>query len=325
MKGKKVMITGGAGFIGSNLAHACLTREAEVSLYDNLDPNSGGNLQNINDIKKDVRLYQEDICNKEALARVVRGQDIIFHCAALTSHGHSMQDPTANVRVNLNGTLQLLETIKHYNPGTRLVHLGSTTQLGRLHYTPADELHPEFPLDVYSANKSASEKYVLLYSKHLGIRATVARLPNTYGPRACIRSAAFTFNNFFVGQALQGAEIRIFGDGNQKRNVLYVSDAVEGLITLAENDNTTGETYHVTSDDHYSVREIAETTIAVFGRGSCQAVPWPDDRKVMDFGDAILSNRKVKEATDWRPRTGFRDGLELTREFYGKRLAFYLP
>ncbi|TAN42035.1 MAG: NAD-dependent epimerase/dehydratase family protein [Nitrospirae bacterium] len=322
LKGKKILITGGLGFIGSNLAHRCLKLGAKVTIYDNLDPNSGGNLYNIIDVKNDVEIRYHDILNFDRLTECIIDKDIVFNCAASTSHPYSMKEPWLNLDVNGRGVINLLEASRRFNPDARFVHIGTTTQIGKLHYQPADENHPEYPSDIYSANKSSSEKYALIYGVAHKLPVTVVRLPNVFGPRAAIHSSEFTFNNYFVGLALQGRDITIYGTGEQKRNVLYVDDAVEALIKTSLNDSTIGETYFAVADNHYSVADIAKLTAEHMG-GKAKFIEWPSERKAIDIGDAIISNAKFKKAVSWEPKITLIEGLKLTKKYYEKILDKY--
>lgn len=324
LMGKKVLIFGGLGFIGSNLAHRCLELDADVLIYDNLDSHSGGNLFNIEDIKKDIQLHFHDILDFDRLVHHITNQDIIINCAASTSHPFSMREPSIDLDVNSRGVVNILDAIKRFNRDAKFVHLGTSTQLGRLIYQPADEDHPEFPTDIYSANKGVSEKYVLIYSRAYGIRATVLRLSNVFGPRATINSSEFTFNNYFVGLALQNKKITVYGDGNQKRNVIYVEDAVEAIAQACMNENGNGETYFAVGDEHYSVAQIAEATIKCIGTGEVIYIPWPMERKAIDIGDAVISNKKFKETFHWAPKYNLQSGLIKTEKYYKPCMDNYL-
>ena len=320
---KRILITGGLGFIGSNLVKRCLEIGMKVTIYDNLDPNSGGKLFNIDPLRKDVELIIGDISNFDQLVQTVMGKDVIINCAASTSHPYSMREPWLNLDVNSRGVINLLEAIKKVNPEVSFVHVGTTTQLGPLHYTPADEHHPEFPTDMYSANKTVAEKYVLLYARAYGLKASVIRLPNTYGPRAAIHSPEFTFNNFFVGLALQQRAITVYKPGGQLRNVLYVDDAVEALLEATQSEESDGETFFAVGNDHISVKEIAEKTCEMLG-GSVQMIDWPKERKAIEIGDAVYSNQKIKERLAWEPKVSFEDGLMLTGQYFDTCLNKYL-
>lgn len=324
LKGKKVLITGGLGFIGSNLTHKCLELGAEVTVFDCLDPRSGGNLYNIQEIKDHIEICFHDILNFDQVTEHIVGKDIIFNCAASTSHSFSMREPWLDQDVNSRGMINLLEAIRRFNPDIKFVHVGTSTQLGKLHYQPADETHPEFPTDIYSANKSVSEKYALVYATAYNLNLCVIRLSNIFGPRASIHSPEFTFNNYFIGLALQNKTITVFGDGKQLRNVLYVDDAVNGLILASQTDKTNGETFFAVSDIHYSVDQIAEETVKYIGAGNVKYVDWPAGRKNVDVGDAVISNKKIKEYISWFPQHNLESGLVKTKEYYEFCLDKYL-
>jgi UDP-glucose 4-epimerase len=324
MAGQKILIPGGLGFIGSNLAHKCLELGAKVTIYDCLNPRSGGNLYNINDIRDSVELCYHDIQNFDRLCQHVCNKDIIINCAASTSHPFSMREPWLDIDVNSMAMINLLEAIKRFNRDVRFIHLGTSTQLGKLQYQPADEKHPEFPTDIYSANKSVSEKYVLIYAKAYQLQATVARLSNVFGPRACINSPEFTFNNYFIGQALQGKDITVFGSGSQMRNVIYIEDVLSALILLCRAQEVAGETFFVVGDQHWSVAEIAQATVRYIGSGNVKFIEWPSERKSVDFGDALISNKKIKSILNWTPQYDLKAGLIKTKEYYKTYLKEYL-
>lgn len=324
MNGKRVLITGGLGFIGSNLAHKCLELGAKVTVFDCLDPNSGGNLYNIRGIKDSIRLVLRDVLNFDEVSRYIVDKDILFNCAASTSHPFSMREPWIDLDVNCRGVINLLEAARRFNKEIKFVHIGTSTQLGRLHFRPADENHPEFPTDIYSANKSVSEKYVLIYGQSYGMSVTVVRLPNVFGPRASIHSSDFTFVNYFIGLALQNKDITVFGDGAQLRNVLYIDDCVIALIMAALDNKANGEVFFATGDKHYSVAEIAKTIAKYIGSGQAKSVPWPKDRKVIEIGDAVITNKKISKELGWYPQIDLASGLIKTKQYYLSCLDKYL-
>ena len=324
LKGQKIFITGGLGFIGSNLAHKCLELGADVTIYDCLDPRSGGNLYNIHGIQNSIGLFYQDILNFDQLSQQVIKQDIIFNCAASTSHPFSMREPWIDLDVNSKGVINLLEAVRRFNRDVKFIHLGTSTQLGRLRYRPADEKHPEFPIDIYSANKSVSEKYVLIYANSYQIQAAVIRLCNVFGPRASIHSPEFTFNNYFIGLALQGKDITVFGEGKQKRNVIYVEDAISAIIQASQTDKVNGDILFAVGDQHYSVAQIARETVKCIGSGKVVFTDWPAEKKVMELGDAIISNQKIKKLLKWIPQYNLKSGLIETKAYYEKCLEHYL-
>ena len=231
---KKILILGGLGFIGSSLANRSLALGKKVTVYDNYYPNSGCNLFNVHSFKKDIEIIKGDITNYKLLLKTIKDKDIVINCAANTSHIVSMNEPLSNFKINCHGVMNILEAIKYSNKNIRLIQIGTTTQIGPLKYQPADELHPEFPLDIDSAHKTLAEKYVFLYVNAYGLNATTIRLSNVYGPRAAIHNAEFTFNNYFIGQALKNDTITVYKPGTQLRNLIYIDDAVNAILEIAE-------------------------------------------------------------------------------------------
>lgn len=323
LAGKKVLITGGLGFIGSNLAHRCLELGAAVTIYDCLDPKSGGNMHNVNDIVEDISIVINDIRNLEAVCSAVRNQDIMFSCAAFTSHPNSMREPLIDIEVNCRGVINILEGARRFNPDLHLVHVGTSTQIGKMLNPVIDENHPEFPVDIYSANKTASEKYVLIYANAYKIPASVVRLANVYGPRSNIRSPDFGFMNYFIGLALKDKELTIFGDGAQLRNITFVDDVVDALILSSLSDQTRGQALFACSQAQYSIKEIALAIAEVIG-GKVTFIEWPTDREAIEIGNAVISNDKIRKLLGWEPRYDLRAGLAKTRDYFMPYLKTYL-
>lgn len=323
LKGKRVLITGGFGFIGSNLAHECVRQGAQVTIFDCLDPRSGGNIQNIQEVRGEVAMVINDIRNLEAICANVLNQDVVFNCAAYTSHPNSMREPYIDIDVNCKGVINLLEAMRRFNPEGKLVHVGTSTQIGKMRVDPIDENHPEFPFDIYSANKSASEKYTLVYGHAFKMHTTVVRLANNFGPRSNIRTPEFGFVNYFIGLALQGKEISVFGDGAQLRNISFVQDSVHALIRAAVDPKSDGHVFFATADRQLSVAEVSKTIAEVVG-GKVRFVEWPPDRKAIEIGDAVIINEKIKSLLGWKPCVDLRDGLLRTREYFEPRQRLYL-
>jgi UDP-glucose 4-epimerase len=323
MKGLRVLITGGLGFIGSNLAHRCVELGAKVTLYDFLDPRSGGNMHNVLEIEGEVEIIANDIRNSEGISAAIRHKDVVFNCAAYTSHPQSMTDPLTDIDVNCKGTINLLEGSRRFNPDVKIVHVGTSTQVGRMVTDVVTENHPEFPVDIYSANKCASEKYVLIYGSAYKMRTAVIRLANTYGPRSNIRTPDFGFMNYFIGLALRGKTLTVFGEGTQLRNISFVGDSVEAMTQAAGSEKTNGQVLFAVADRQYRVTEIAEAICAHVG-GRVSFVEWPADREAIEIGDAVIGNERIKRLLDWQPRIDLATGLKRTKEYFGRRLKYYL-
>ena len=323
MKGQRVLVTGGLGFIGSNLVHQCLKLGAAVTIYDCLDPRSGGNMYNVQDIRDHVQIALNDTRNFEGVCSAILNQDILFNCAAYTSHPNSMREPLIDIDVNCKGVINILEAARRFNSEVKIVHVGTSTQIGRMHFSPVTELHPEFPVDIYSANKSASEKHVLIYGGAYGLKTTVIRLANVFGPRSNIKSSDFGFINYFIGLALQGRELTVFGDGQQLRNISYVDDCVAALVLAAMDDKSNGEVFFAVSDKQCNVAEIAQTLVENIG-GTLRFVEWPQDRKAIEIGDAVISNEKIKTTLKWNPQFDLQSGLLKTRDYFANCLKQYI-
>jgi UDP-glucose 4-epimerase len=217
----------------------------------------------------------------------------------------------------------VLDAARRFNPDVKIVHVGTSTQIGRMTLPEVSETHPEFPLDIYSANKSASEKYTLIYGTAYKLRTTVVRLANNYGPRSNIRSADFGFVNYFIGLALQNRELTVFGEGSQLRNISFVGDSVEALISAALSEKSEGQVFFAAADKQFTVAEISEAITTHVG-GKLRFVEWPKDRQAIEIGDAVISNAKIKTTLGWAPCVSLASGLRDTKEYYIPCLNRYL-
>ena len=320
---KRAMITGGLGFIGSNLARRLVGLGAKVVLVDSLISGCGGNLFNISGIEDKVKVHIADVRHENNTNYLVRGQDYIFNLAGQGSHIDSMRDPYTDLELNCRSHLSILEACRKYNPDVKIVYASTRQIYGRPHYLPVDEGHPLHPTDVNGINKMAGELYHLLYHKVYGIRTTSLRLTNTYGPRMVVKHSRQTFLGWFIRLAIEGEEIPIFGDGHQKRDLTYIDDAVDAFLRAAADEKAIGQVFNLGGLKPISLLELTEMLIEICGGGRYRFVPFPPGRKRIDIGDFYADYSKITRALGWRPTIPLREGLKRTVEFYRRYKEHY--
>lgn len=321
---KKVLITGGLGFIGSNLARRLVTLGAHVTLVDSLIPEYGGCLRNIAGNENGLSVNISDVRDEYGMNYLVRGQDFLFNLAGQTSHLDSMEKPFTDLEINCRSQLSILEACRRYNPRVRIVFASTRQIYGRPLYLPTDEDHPLIPVDINGINKIAGEMYHLLYAKVYGISATSLRLTNTYGPRMRVKDARQTFLGIWIRRVIEGHPISVFGDGSQIRDFTYVDDAVEAFLLAAATPNTAGKAYNLGADERISLKNLAELLVRCHGAGRYETIPFPPDLKAIDIGDYYADDNRFRSATGWRPAVSLADGLERTLQYYLKELPHYV-
>jgi len=285
---KNILITGGLGFIGSNLAIRLVELGANVTLVDSLIPEYGGNLWNIETIKDNVRINISDVRDEHSMKYLIKGQDYLFNLAGQTSHIDSMNNPYTDLEINARAQLFILEACRKHNPEIKIVFASTRQIYGKPEYLPVDERHPLQPIDINGINKMAGEWYHLVYNNVYGIRSTVLRLTNTYGPRMRVKDARQTFLGIWIRRVLEGKPFQVFGDGKQIRDFNYVDDVVTALLLAAENEDANGEIYNLGADDPISLKDIAEMLIKMENGSDYEIVPFPEDRKIIDIGITTL-------------------------------------
>ena len=321
-QGRKVLITGGLGFIGSALAHRLVGLGAEVTLVDCVLPRQGGNLVNIRGIEDKVRVNFSDIRNPFSLRQLVPGVDVIFNLAGQTSHLDSMHDPTEDLNLNCVSHLALLETCRAQNLDCKIVYASTRQIYGKPDYLPVDEDHPLRPVDVNGINKVAGESYHLLYHRVYGMRATALRLTNTYGPRMRIRDARQTFLGVWIKAALQGETFEVWG-GEQLRDFSYVEDVVDAMLMAAVTPAVDGGAFNLSGEPVVSLMELAQLLGQLAG-ARYEVREFPDERKRIDIGDYHSDDRRFRALTGWAPKIRLTEGLELTLAYYRDNLEPYL-
>lgn len=322
LKGRNVLIIGGLGFIGSNLAMRLVDLGASVLLVDSMNPLYGGNLHNIAPIKDQVRVNIADVRDKHSLSYLVKDQHVIFNLAGQTSHMDSMADPFTDLEINCTAQLSLLEVCRAHNPDAKLVFASTRQIYGRPQYLPVDEKHPIRPVDVNGINKTAGEFYHILYNDVYGIRATVLRLTNSYGPRMRIKDARQTFLGIWIRNLLQGAAVDVWG-GTQLRDFNYVDDVVDALLIAALDRASDGKVYNIGSEEILSLEEVARLLTGLRPDGRYSVRDYPADRRKIDIGDYYSDFTLFRSATGWTPKVSFRDGIERTVTFFQDNMEHY--
>lgn len=321
--GRKVLITGGLGFLGSNLAHALVDLGAQVLLVDPLLPLYGGNRYNIAPIADRVAVNIADIRDAAAMDELVRGQEVIFHIGNQTSHVDSMTDPFLDIDINCRGNMVLLEALRHHNRDAKIVYAGTRAQYGRLDYVPVDEQHPSNPVDIYGANKHAAEQYMFIYGRAYGMRATSLRINNTYGPRHQMKHGKYGILNWFIRLAMDSKTIQVYGDGQQLRDYNYVDDVTDAFLRVGATEKTDGQAYNLGSNEHIHFIDLVKMVLAAAESGGLEQIEWPEERKVIESGDYAANTAKIEADTGWQSTVKLREGLARTVAFYREHQQHY--
>jgi len=322
-KSSKVLISGGLGFIGSNLARALINQGAQVTLVDSLIPQHGGNLFNIADIRDKLEVNICDVRDPYAMKHLVQGKDYLFNLAGQTSHMDSMTDPQTDLDINASAQLSILEACRLNNPAIKIVFASTRQLYGKPDYLPVDETHPIRPVDVNGINKLAGEWYHLLYNNVYGVRACALRLTNTYGPGMRVKDARQTFLGIWVRLLLEGKPIKVFGDGEQLRDFNYVDDCVDALLLTGASEQANGKVYNLGSEEVIGLKTLAELMTNLGYAGSYELVPFPEERKAIDIGDYYSDFSLISAELGWSPQVSLKQGLLKTVEYYSKHRSAY--
>ncbi len=323
LTGSRVLITGGLGFIGSNLARRLLELGAQVTLVDSLIPEHGGNLFNLHGIEQRVRLNISDVRDENSLQYLVQGQQVLFNLAGQTSHLDSMLDPYTDLEINCRAQLSILQACRKWNPGVKIVFASTRQIYGKPDYLPVDENHLLRPVDANGINKMAGEWYHILYNNTYGTRACALRLTNTYGPRMRIKDARQTFLGVWIQQLILGQPFEVW-EGSQLRDFTYVEDAIDAFLLAAVSEEANGQVFNVGGDGPISLKDLADLVVEVHGGGEYQVQEFPPERKIIDIGSYYSNYERIRSILGWQPRTSLRDGLAATLAYFSKHSSHYL-
>jgi nucleoside-diphosphate-sugar epimerase len=321
---KKILITGGLGFIGSNLALRLIEDNNSITIIDSLIPEYGGNKRNIEKIKERVTINISDVRDTHAINQLVKGQDYLFNLAGQTSHMDSMNDPITDLDINAKAQLSILEACRKYNPDVRIVFASTRQIYGKPSYLPVDEKHPLHPVDVNGINKIAGEQYHILYQEVYGIASSVLRLTNTYGPRMRIKDARQTFLGVWIRNLLEGKPIQVFGDGKQRRDYNYVEDVLDGLVIAATQADAIGKVYNLGAPTPLSLEETAKIMCQEIEGSNYQLVAFPEDRKAIDVGDFVCDYSAFRNEFEWKPKVNFEEGIHRSLAYFHKESEHYI-
>lgn len=308
------LILGGAGFLGVNLVRRLIKEDKNnITVVDSLDPRLKSTLENLDEFMTSITFIKGDIRDRDLMKEVVKGKNVIFNCAAQTSHSLSLTDPFFDAEVNCLGNLTLLEAVRKYNKNALVIYASSSTVIGKAVGEVVSETHGEFPLDIYSANKGVAEKYYYIYNRVYDLKTLVLRFANLYGPYGK-GYPEFGFINYFISLAESDKKITIYGDGKQTRNIMYVKDAADLLYQCIFHKEIFGDVYFAVHREHYSIREIAEEIISVFGQGKVVKIDWPDIKRRIEINSVIISGSKLFYELKWEPKYTLRKGLIETKK-----------
>lgn len=319
---KKIIITGGLGFIGSSLAQRLVDYGAKVVLIDSLIPVFGGNLFNIKDIESKVKVNISDVRDRYSINYLVKDQDLMFNLAGTLSHIDSMTDPFTDLEINCVSQLSILEACRQNNPGIKIVYAGTRNQYGKVKQLPVKEDHPLNPTDINGINCNAGEAYHILYHNIHGIKSTSLRMTNTYGPRHQMRHSRQGVFNFFLRQLIDGEKIRLFGTGQQIRDLNYIDDVIQALLLMGASDQVWGKTYNI-GGTPISLAEFVTTAIKVYGKGEFEMVAFPKEREKIEIGDYVADYSRLSKEVSWQPEVDIKDGIDRTIKFYEKNKEHY--
>jgi UDP-glucose 4-epimerase len=323
-KGKKILITGGLGFLGSNLARHLVDLDAHITIIDNMNPMYGGNWFNISGYENKINVIDGSYLENQHIAPVIPDTDIIYHFAAQVSYIDSMNNPMNDLDLNARGTLSLLLLCKELNPSVKIIFSSSRMVLGKMHKENIDENHPTNPLSLYGIHKLMSEKYFQMFYKDYGIPFVALRITNPYGKRQQIKHSKYSLVGWFVRQAMEGKAITIFGEGHQLRDYIYVDDIVEGFIRAGSSSMAEGQIINLGSGQSTKFRKMAETIVKIVGNGKVEYVPWPKDYENIETGNVVTDLTKMKNILQWSPITTLEDGIKYTYNYYQKYMDKYI-
>lgn len=321
---KEVLITGGLGFIGSNLAHKLNRIGARITIIDDLNPLYGGNMFNIRDIESNLDLVIGDIRNSELIFPLIEKADIIFHLAAQISYIDSLNIPFEDLDLTARATLNILEVCRKLNPTARIIFTSSRMVYGKVDVPDITEECSTNPLSLYGIHKLTCEKYMQMYFKDFGIPSTVLRITNPYGPRQQIKHNKYSLVGWFIRQAMEDKVIKIYGDGLQLRDYIYIDDIVNAMVNIPVSEKAIGEVLNLGSGTSTKFRDMVELVVKTVKKGKIEFIPWPQNYEKIETGDISVNISKLQNLISWESDYYLEKGIELTYEYYKENYSYYV-
>ncbi len=322
---KNILITGGLGFIGSNLAHKLLSYGARITIVDNLNPLYGGNLYNLENISDRVKVVIGDVRDSEIIKPIIEKSDYLFHLAAQVSYIDSLSIPFEDLDVNSKSTLNILEICRKFNPVIRIIFSSSRMVYGKAENSPITEQSETNPLSLYGIHKLTSEKYLLMYYKDFGIPCTIFRITNPFGPRQQIKHNKYSLVGWFIRQAMEDKTIKIYGDGKQLRDYIYIDDIIDAMVLAASSNEAIGEILNIGSGNSTRFCDMVSSVISCVKKGRMEFIPWPDNYEKIETGDVSVDISKLHRITLWQPKYSIQEGIRLTYEYFKNNYSNYVP
>jgi len=322
-KNKNILITGGLGFIGSNLAIKLYNLGANITIVDSMIPEYGGNFFNLHEIIDKIKINISDIRDINSINVLVREKDYIFHLAGQVSHILSLTNPYPDIDINIIGTINIVEACKKYNPNVKIIYTGTRGQYGPSQKLPVSEDAPTNPKGIYEISNLTAEKILKVYNDIHGIKTVLLRLTNIYGPRAQMKHSLYGVANWFIRLALDNETIKVFGDGSILRDFLYIDDCIDALVLSAESNEVNGEVLNVGHDKPISFIEYAKKVVKIIGSGKWEFAPFSPERKAQEPGDFYSDITKIKKYLGWFPKISIDEGIEKTAKYYKKYKKYY--
>ena len=314
-KNKSVLITGGLGFIGSNLALRALAEGARITIVDSSVEGCGANPANIQSVRARVKLIPLDIGQPDEFVEDIRSADMIFNLAGEISHLHSMEFPERDLELNVQSQLRFLNVVRHVAPGLRVVYAGTRQIYGAPAYLPVDEHHPVQPVDFNGIHKYAATMYHQMLTRAGYLDAVVLRLTNVYGPRMALHIPTQGFLSTYLRRMVMGGELEVFGDGTQLRDLLYVDDAVEAFLLAGVAKVLPSRSYNVGGPEALEMREIARICAETADGLPVRYREFPAELKKIDIGSYYTDSSRIGRELGWKARVRFTEGIHKTLEY----------